>query len=298
MWAGCVRTGVLTMRHVFSVRVGPVGFRIGSDWRAPIAALEQVYADYPKPQHDIPDFTVRLFAARAWQRFVRPVVTIGGDFALPETTSLPLSQGLLAAEMAMSLQMALGQRRYLMLNAAVVERDGQAIILVGGAGAGKSTLAALLSLRGWRLMADEFALIDPGTGLVHAFPRPVSLKNAGIATVAAEVPARRLGPLMKGTPEGTIRHLIPDAATIAKMDTPARAAAILFPCLGHATAARDVAPSDVLVRLTQASSNSVALGGRGFDVLKDLIRAAPARAIDYPDTDCAIDQVEAAWAAL
>ena len=30
-------------------------------------------------------------------------------------------------------------------------------------------------------MGDEFALIDPETGLVHAFPRLISLKNDGIA---------------------------------------------------------------------------------------------------------------------
>ena len=38
------------MRHVFSVAIGPVGFRVGSDWRGPVAALEQLYAAYPKPQ--------------------------------------------------------------------------------------------------------------------------------------------------------------------------------------------------------------------------------------------------------
>lgn len=293
-----MRTCVLTMRYVFSVRVGPVGFCIGSDWRAPIAALEQVYADYPKPQDNTADFTVRLFAARPWQRFVRPMVTIGGNFVLPETVSLPLSQGLLAAEMAMSMQMALGQLHYLLLHAAVVERDGQAIILVGGVGAGKSTLAALLSLRGWRLMADEFALIDPGTGLLHPFPRPVTLKNAGIAMVAAEVPARRMGPFLEGIGGTKIRHLIPDAVTIAKMDRPARPAAILFPCFGHAPATRDVLPGEGLVRLIQASANSVAFGKLGGDALADLVRAVPVRAIDYPDSDCAIDQVEAAWAAL
>ena len=35
------------MRHRFDVRVGPVSFRIGSDWRAPIATLERLYANYP-----------------------------------------------------------------------------------------------------------------------------------------------------------------------------------------------------------------------------------------------------------
>ena len=285
------------MRHVFQVRIGPIGFRIGSDWRAPIAQLETLYAAYPKPEDGVPDFTVRLFAARPWRQVVRPAVMIGGDYILPEAAPLPLAQGLLAAEMGMNLQMALGQRHFLLLHAAVVERDGKALALTGVSGAGKSTLAALLSLRGWRLMGDEFALLDPATGLLHAFPRLVSLKNASVATVAAEVPADRLGPMLEGTPKGTIRHLVPDAAALAAMDAPARPALILFPSFGYDSATRDVAQSEVFVRLTQASTNYVAMGERGFDALTALVQGVPARAIDYPDTDSAIALVEAAWAA-
>ncbi|MFZ5793206.1 MAG: HprK-related kinase A [Pseudomonadota bacterium] len=285
------------MRHVFQVRIGPIGFRIGSDWRAPIAQLETLYAAYPKPEDGVPDFTVRLFAARPWRQVVRPAVMIGGDYILPEAAPLPLAQGLLAAEMGMNLQMALGQRHFLLLHAAVVERDGKALVLTGVSGAGKSTLAALLSLRGWRLMGDEFALLDPATGLLHAFPRLVSLKNASVATVAAEVPADRLGPMLEGTPKGTIRHLVPDAAALAAMDAPARPALILFPSFGYDSATRDVAQSEVFVRLTQASTNYVAMGERGFDALTALVQGVPARAIDYPDTDSAIALVEAAWAA-
>lgn len=285
------------MRHRFSVRIGPVGFRIGSDWRAPIAQLERLYAGYSRPQDGVPDFSVRLFAARPWRRWLRPAVTIGGDYVLPEAAPLPLAQALLAAEMGMNLQMALGQRRYLLLHAAVVERDGRALVMTGLSGAGKSTLAALLSLRGWRLLGDEFALLDPATGLLHAFPRLVSLKNAGIAAVAGAVPPARLGPLLEGTPKGAIRHVVPDAAALAAMDVPARPALILFPSFGFAPAARDVSPSEVFVRLTQASTNYVALGERGFDALTALVRSVPARAIDYPDTASAVAQVEAAWAA-
>ena len=285
------------MKHAFDVRIGPVGFRIGSDWRAPIAQLETLYATYPKPHDDVPDFTVRLFAARPWRRLLRPAVMIGGDYVLPEAAPLPLAQGLLAAEMGMNLQMALGQRRYLLLHASVVERDGDALVMTGLSGAGKSTLAALLSLRGWRLMGDEFALLDPETGLIHAFPRLVSLKNASIAAVAAEMPDDRFGPLMEGTPKGTIRHVVPDAVATAAMDVPARPALILFPSFGFEAAARDVSPSEVFVRLTQASTNYVAMGERAFDALTALVKTVPARAIDYPDTDSAVAQVEAAWAA-
>ncbi|MDH7973037.1 HprK-related kinase A [Sphingomonas sp. AR_OL41] len=284
------------MRHVFSVRIGPVGFRVGSAWGAPIAQLETLYAGYPKP--DVPDFSVRLFPARPWRRFVRPSVTIGGDFMLPDAAPLPLDQGLLAAEMGMNLQMALGQRRYLLLHASAVERDGKALLMTGVSGAGKSTLSALLSARGWRFMGDEFALIDPETGLVHAFPRLVSLKNAAINVVAGALPEARFGPLLAGTPKGDIRHLVPDAAAVAAMATPVAPALLLFPSYGFEAAERAVPPSEVFVRLTQASTNYVALGERGFSALTQLVKAVPARAIDYPDTDSAVAQVEKLWSAL
>lgn len=286
------------MRHATLLRIGPVGFRIGSDWRAPIDALDDLYRDYPKPQDGIPDFTVRLFAARPWRRWIRPAVHLGGDFVIPEAAPLPLAQGVLAAEMAMNLQMALGQRRYLLLHASAVEKDGRALLMTGESGAGKSTLAALLMARGWRLMGDEFALLDPATGMLRGFPRLISLKNEAIGVMEAALPDACWGPLLKGTPKGDIRHLVPDARAIAAMDAPARPALILFPAFGHQVAERAVERSECFVRLTQASTNYVALGEAGFDALTGLVRGVPARAIDYPDTDGAIALVERLWGEL
>jgi HprK-related kinase A len=279
------------MRHVFSVRIGPVGFRVGSDWRAPIAALESLYAHYPKPA--IPDFTVRLEAPRPWRRWLRPKVSIAGDFTLPDAAPLPLAHGLLAAEMAMNLQMAIGQRRYLLLHAATVERDGRAIVLTGESGAGKSTLAALLMARGWRLMGDEFALLSPETGMIHAFPRLISLKNEAIKILAQATPDGRWGPMLAATPKGDIRHLRPDAVALAAMDVPATPAHLVFPRYGFDTATRSVSPSEAFVRLTQASTNYVALGERGFAALTRFVAQVPAIAIDYPDTAGGVAAIEA-----
>ena len=280
----------------FDVRIGPVGFRVGSAWPRPIFALRALYAGYPKPHDGIADFTVRLEPARPWRRFVRPSIAIAGDYTLPDAAPMALAHGLLAAEMGMNLQMALGQRRYLLLHASAVERDGRALLMSGHSGSGKSTLAALLGARGWRFMGDEFALIDPATGLVHAFPRLVSLKNEAIGAVEAACPEARLGPLLRDTPKGTIRHLRPDDVAIAAMDTPARPALILFPRYGFACAERPMGASEVFVRLTQASTNYVALGEVGFDALAGLVRGAPTRAIDYPDTESALALVDRLWA--
>lgn len=282
------------MRHSTMLRIGPIGFRVGSDWRAPIAALNELYRDYPTP--DIPDFNVRLFAARPWRRWMRPSVHIGGDFTLPGAAPLPLDQCLLAAEMGMNLQMALGQRRYLLLHASGVEKDGRALLMTGESGAGKSTLAALLMTRGWRLLGDEFVLIDPTTGMAHGFPRLISLKNEAIEVMARAAKGGRWGPLLEGTPKGTIRHLVPDAQAIAAMDEPARPALLLFPNFGFAPAERVVPASECFVRLTQASTNYVTLAEAGFDALTRLVRGVPAHAIDYPDTASALAHVERLWA--
>ncbi|MGV7121078.1 HprK-related kinase A [Sphingopyxis sp. 550A] len=284
------------MRHSTRIAVGPVQFRIGSDWRAPVAALDRLYASYPQDDARPADATVRLFAARPWRRWLRPSVQIGGDFVIPDALPLPLSMGLLAAEMGMNLQVALGWRRHLLLHASAVARDGRAVIMSGESGSGKSTLAALLGEDGWRLMGDEFTLIDPAGGDALAFPRAVSLKNAAIAEVAARVDAARLGPLLAGTPKGDIRHLIPRPDAIAAMHEPARPVLLLFPRFGGEAAIEPMGEGEAFVRLTEASTNYVALGEAGFAALTRLVRGTPAFGISYPDSATGMALVEQLFA--
>jgi HprK-related kinase A len=280
------------------LKIGPVSFRIGSAWAAPLDQLRRLYAGYPASDA-ICDFTVRLEPDRPWRRWIRPSVAILGDFTLPDAAPLPLAQGLLAAEMGMNLQMALGQRRFLLLHAASVERDGKALILTGHSGAGKSTLAALLGERGWRLLGDEFALLDPRDGSLHPFPRAVSLKNESIR-LFPDAGADRLGPRLDGTPKGSIRHLRPRAEAIARMAETARPALILFPGFGSdfEPAVRAVGAAEVFVRLTQASTNYVALGEAAYKSLTRHLIPLPARAIDYRDTESGVALVERLWSEL
>ncbi|HYJ83843.1 MAG TPA: HprK-related kinase A [Allosphingosinicella sp.] len=283
------------MRHCLRLQVGPVGFRIGSEWRGPVDQLARLYAGYPEPD-GLCDFTVRLEAERFWRRWLRPSVAIRGDYVLPDAAPLPLALGLLAAEMGMNLQMALGQKRFLLLHAAGVEKDGRALVMTGHSGAGKSTLAALLGERGWRFMGDEFALLDLDEGRLHPFPRAVSLKNESLGLFDGVEPGR-LGPVLAGTPKGTIRHLRPNAEAVARMDEPARPVMILFPRFGRELepAVREVGAAEAFMRLTQASTNYVALGERGFDALTRLVGALPSRAIDYADTAQAEALVDGLW---
>ena len=285
------------MRHEFCVQVGPAAFRIGSEWCAPIDQMRALYADYPEAE--FADYNVRLEAISPLRRFIRPSVAINGDYMLPDAAPLPLKQALLAAEMGMNLQMALGWRRQMILHASAVERDGKALIMTGASGSGKSTLSAMLGQNskdhGWRFMGDEFALIDPESGEAVPYPRLISLKNEAIAAMEKSAPSGRFGPLMHGTPKGDIRHLAPPTDAIARMAERAKPALLLFPRFGYEPALREIGAGEVFMRLTQASTNYVALGEAGFHALTRFVSDVPARAIDYQSGEQAEALVEQLW---
>ena len=278
------------------LNIGPARFRVASAWPQPLDRLNELYRDYPQTNDGFSDFTVRLEPEKWWREFIRPSVHISGDYWLPDAAPLPLSQSLLAAEMGMNLQMALGWRRHLLLHASTVERDGKALLMTGLSGSGKSTLSAMLGEKGWRFMGDEFALMCPKTGMVHPFPRLISLKNEAIAAMEAMAPPERFGPLMQDTPKGDIRHLVPPVNALEAMKQPAKPALLLFPRFGHEAELREIGKSEIFVRLTQASTNYVALGESGFRALTQLVETVPTRAMDFPTGDQAVEMIEALWA--
>jgi hypothetical protein len=79
------------------------------------------------------------------------------------------------------LAVLLHQRGLFVLHASAVSRRSAAIAFLGGAGAGKSTLAAILCARGWCLVADDFIgvptsvppIVSPAFPLLKLWPPAV-----------------------------------------------------------------------------------------------------------------------------
>ena len=64
------------------------------------------------------------------------------------------------------------------LHAAVLERDGKGLLLVGRYDSGKTSYAIELCREGWNLLSDDVALIDPRSLSVDWFPKPLGIKRS------------------------------------------------------------------------------------------------------------------------
>ncbi|RME69055.1 MAG: HprK-related kinase A, partial [Alphaproteobacteria bacterium] len=268
--------------------VGPFAMWLGSHVAAFADDLIQVYAPYEAfvPDEAIADFGVDIAYTAFWRRFFRPSVAAYCDIASP-FVPLPVDLAFVGAEMAANWQITMGVNSHLLIHGAVVaDSQDRAIVMPGASGSGKSTLAALLAHDGWRLLADEFVLIDLASGLAVPYPRPVSLKNEAIAAMRAFAPKARLSRAFAGTLKGTIAYLTPPDSSLEAMHRPAQVHLVLFPQfrLGETPAQEHLDAGELLMRLIAASANYSRLGAAGFDCATALAARVPALRMRFGTT--------------
>ena len=63
------------------------------------------------------------------------------------------------------------------VHAAVIVRGSDALLVPGSSGAGKSTLCVAAAAAGLDILTDEYALVDPTSGLVTGWRRPVRVRR-------------------------------------------------------------------------------------------------------------------------
>ena len=179
----------------------------------------------------------------------------------------------------------------LVVHAAVVERDGRAALLPAPPGSGKSTLCAALVYSGkWRLLSDEFALIDPATAEVIPLPRPVALKTGSMNIIRTRYPDARFGPLLTAADGNTARYVAPPDEAVARQGERAAVEWIVMPNWREG-AALDLEPSSrarMLAHLTDSSFNYNLTGRDGFDRLAGIVGRALCAKLTYSDLDEAL----------
>ena len=178
------------------------------------------------------------------------------------------------------------------LHAGAVAAAGRAVALVGPMGAGKSTLAAGLVVRGFEYLTDEVVAVD-ADGRVRPYAKPCSLgEPPATLAVPAWTPPPGSFPYLGGS------GLVPAAVLGAVAGAPAPLGAVVLPSYRRdaATAITELAPADALV---DVAAHAFGLSEPGaLAALHDVIGAVPCFRLVSGDLDAACDAIESVTGAI
>ncbi len=273
-------------------KIGPFIVNLTSPLKKIADNIALFYGAYPRIDNEsFADFHVSISRPVNFRRWLRPQVIFSYD-GLEPFQPLPCPQAFAMFEWGLNWCIATTFHNYLIIHAAVIAKDDQAIILPGEPGAGKSTLCAALASRGWRLLSDEMALIDPETLAITPVPRPIGLKNESIEIIRNFSDTAILGPSVKDTTKGTIAHMRPSMDSIVCSDVCAKPHCIVFPkYAAGSTISLDTLPrAQSLVKIAEHGFNYHILGDNGFTTLKKLLSRCPALELTYSKLNEAVDR--------
>lgn len=276
---------------------GPFNVRIRSPLPHLAGVLHGSYGDFPiSDDADYVDFEVLLKAPNLLRRFFRPQVSLSCDGRVP-FKPLPLDQAYPMLEWGLNWVISSHAHGFLVIHAAVVEKNGRALILAADPGSGKSTLCAALVHQGWRLLSDELALVDRENGTVHAISRPISLKNTSIDIIRSFGRDVELSPTCHDTAKGSIAHMKPPAVSVAAMGVPATPALVVFPKYvpEKPMFSEDVGSAHAFLEIARHAFNLSVLAGDGFEAIARLIDEVRVRRISYASLAQVIPEIERLW---
>ncbi len=106
-----------------------------------------------------------------------------GIAATPGDGAIALLEGMVGSVVA-----GLHRQGLFAIHAGAVAGPAGAVIVAGRSGQGKSTLVLGLARRGWALLSDELALLDPSERLVHPYPRAIHVRPATVDLIPELAP--------------------------------------------------------------------------------------------------------------
>jgi HprK-related kinase A len=272
------------------IRTGPFNFRIFSTVDSVADGLILLYADYPLADgQGFMDFSVDLARSGGLRRWWRPQVKFIYDGEHP-FAALPVDHAFPLLEWAMNWCISTQAHHFLTLHAAVIERNGCAVIMPAPPGSGKSTLCAGLINRGWRLLSDELALISLVDGLISPLGRPVSLKNQSLQVIGKFAPGAVLNKVTHDTSKGSVSHMKVLSEHLVRIDERAKPRWVVFPKY-VADSKAELTPrsrANSMLELGRNSFNYTVLGLTGFEVLGGVISKSDCYDFQYSQLEDAV----------
>lgn len=160
----------------------------------------------------------------------------------------------------------------LWIHSGVVAKEGQALLIVGASGQGKSTLVTILHAQGWVFLSDEMAPIDVAKGFVLPYPR----------TPVRRIPvANELDPLhVSGLPKESYAPQRDSISTAA-----VRIGAVVFPRFSHGgdTVIKKLSAGDASIELMRSCTNFSDHKAEAVTALAQLASRVPSWVVTYSD---------------
>lgn len=285
------------LRRGLWLDLGSARLRLRSDSQVLARQLQAVYPHFKLVSRgDWADLHVDIVRARGLRRWIAPQVMFRSDLQQPFE---PFSADSPLPLLEWGANWLIGKRlnHLLMLHAGALERDGLCLLLPAVPGSGKSTLSAALSLRGWRLMSDEFGVWDPAAHVFRAMLKPVALKNQSISVIRRFATHAQIGPVFPKTRKGDVAHLAASADAVARCRLPAAAGAVILPSwqAGSQTILEPLSADRLFPALAYNAFNYTVLGAQGFDEVVRLARKCPGWRLVYSDLDDALAAIDRIW---
>ncbi|PZF81017.1 hypothetical protein [Jiangella anatolica] len=203
---------------------------------------------------------------------------VGVRVEVPSGEDVP-AEDLYAAAAAVAIERA----PRLLLHTGAVARDGRAVLFPGESGTGKSTMVAACLRRGFGYLSDELVAVEPDTGHVTGWARPLMLTSWALGAVGldvgplgaeekAAVPPERLG-------AATVAATVPVAQVVELRRGAARTRLTPRPA------------GEVLAQVLRAGFNHYRLGADAWTAATALARGARGWRLDVAGLDEAADVV-------
>lgn len=267
------------------IDTGLYRFALNSDVDQVYKATQIIYSD--ATDRDLPfDFSVKLVFESFVRRFIKPQISFYSDQHSP-FKPLPVSQAPAVLEWGMNWCIAAHEFGKLLIHAAVLVKNGKAIIFPALPGSGKSTLTAYLGLSGWDTYSDEMAIINIDSSTVLPLFRPVCLKNNSIDLVKQWHPQALFTPTCVDTQKGDVAHVKVMHWDRYQQLTEVPIVAVVFPKYTPQSELTiyQLSQLDAFNTLSKNAFNYNVLGATGFDAVARVIKSSRHFEIQYSDVN-------------
>jgi hypothetical protein len=182
-------------------------------------------------------------------------------------------------------------KAHLLFHAAVVERNGAAVMFPGEAGSGKTTLVAALLTHGCRFYSDELAVLDLGNRHVSPLALPMSIKNGSVRPLEKYYPGLAARAVHLRSDGKKVRYLSPSRRHLpAAGNGSVPIDFIIFP--RYIERVQDqLVPIDkfeTLHRLAATGSSNRAFTHRDIEAMIALVEGCPCFELAFSDLDQAV----------